>query len=145
MRRRPAPSPVAEEVVGPGQLRDLLPRSDAVVVCAPATPETRDLFGAREFAAMKRGAVFCNVARGSLVDEDALVDALHSGHLGAAVLDVTRQEPLPADSPLWDAPNLHLSPHSAASLDRYAENLFELFADNLDRYLRGEPLRNVVA
>jgi phosphoglycerate dehydrogenase-like enzyme len=148
VRRRPGvvdrPPPV-DEVVGPERLHDVLARVDAVVVCAPATPETRDLFDAAAFAAMRPGAVFCNVARGSLVDEAALLDALRSGHLGAAVLDVTRQEPLPVDNPLWDAPNLRLSPHSAASLDHYVESVFDLFANNLGRYLRGQPLRNVVA
>jgi phosphoglycerate dehydrogenase-like enzyme len=147
VRRRPGAGdrpPAVDEVVGPDGLHDVLSRVDAVVVCAPASPDTHELFDAAAFAAMRPGAVFCNVARGSLVDEAALLDALRSGHLGAAVLDVTRQEPLPADSPLWDAPNLRLSPHSAASLDHYVESLFELFADNLGRYLRGEPLRNVV-
>jgi phosphoglycerate dehydrogenase-like enzyme len=147
VRRRPATDGSqhpADEVVGPEQLHDVLGRADAVVVCAPATPETIDLFDAAAFAAMRPGALFCNVARGSLVDEAALLEALQSGRLGAAVLDVTRQEPLPADSPLWDAPNLFLSPHSSASLDRYAESVFELFADNLGRYVRREPLCNVV-
>jgi phosphoglycerate dehydrogenase-like enzyme len=147
VRRRPVAdggSPV-EEAVGPDRLHDVLGRVDAVVVCAPATPDTQDLFDSAAFAAMRPGAVFCNVARGSLVDEAALLDALRSGHLGAAVLDVTREEPLPADSPLWDAPNLRLSPHSSASLDHYLESVFDLFADNLGRYLRREPLRNVVA
>jgi phosphoglycerate dehydrogenase-like enzyme len=148
VRRRPGADdrqPVVDEVVGPERFHDVLPRVDAVVVCAPATPDTQDLFDEAAFAAMRPGAVFCNVARGSLVDEAALLDALRSGHLEAAVLDVTREEPLPADSPLWDAPNLRLSPHSSASLDHYVESVFELFADNLGRYLRGEPLRNVVA
>jgi phosphoglycerate dehydrogenase-like enzyme len=146
-RRRPGADdrpPVVDEVVGPERLHEVLSRVDAVVVCAPATPDTHDLFDAAAFAAMRPGAVFCNVARGSLVDETALLDSLRSGHLGAAVLDVTRQEPLPADSPLWDTPNLRLSPHSSASLDHYVESVFQLFADNLDRYVRGEPLRNVV-
>jgi phosphoglycerate dehydrogenase-like enzyme len=148
VRRRPGAAdgpPGVDEVVGPDGLHGVLSRVDAVVVCAPATPDTHDLFDAAAFAAMRPGAVFCNVARGSLVDEAALLDALRSGHLGAAVLDVTREEPLPADNPLWDAPNLRLSPHSSASLDHYVELVFELFADNLGRYLRGEPLRNVVA
>jgi phosphoglycerate dehydrogenase-like enzyme len=148
VRRRPDASdrpPVVDEIVGPGRLHDVLARVDAVVVCAPATPDTHDLFDAAAFSAMRPGAVFCNVARGSLVDEPALLEALRSGHLGAAVLDVTREEPLPADSPLWDAPNLRLSPHSAASLDHYLESVFDLFTDNLGRYVRGEPLRNVVA
>jgi phosphoglycerate dehydrogenase-like enzyme len=148
VRRRPRADdlpPVVDEVAGPDRLHDVLARVDAVVVCAPATPDTNDLFDAAAFATMRPGAVFCNVARGSLVDETALLNALRSGHLGAAVLDVTREEPLPADSPLWDAPNLRLSPHSSASLDHYVESVFELFADNLGRYVRGEPLRNVVA
>jgi phosphoglycerate dehydrogenase-like enzyme len=146
-RRRPGAEdrpPVVDELVGPERLHEVLSRVDAVVVCAPATPDTHDLFDAAAFAAMRPGAVFCNVARGSLVDEAALLDSLRSGHLGAAVLDVTQQEPLPADSPLWDTPNLRLSPHSSASLDHYVESVFELFADNLDRYVRGDPLRNVV-
>jgi phosphoglycerate dehydrogenase-like enzyme len=147
VRRRPETGnhpPAVDEVVGPERLHDVLSRVDAVVVCAPATPETAELFDPAAFAAMRPGAVFCNVARGSLVDEAALLDALRSGHLGAAVLDVTREEPLPADSPLWDAPNLRLSPHSSASLDHYVESVFDLFTDNLGRYVRGEPLRNVV-
>ena len=146
VRRSPdTASPGVDEVHGPEALLDVIGRCDAVVVCAPATPETRDLFDAAAFAAMRPGAIFCNVARGSLVDEDALMTSLRDGHLGAAVLDVTREEPLPAASPLWDAPRLHLSPHCSASIDRYLESLFELFAANLTRYARDEPLHNVVA
>ena len=146
VRRDPnRPSPQADEVFGPGQLHKVLRRSHAVVLCAPSTPETQDLFDAAAFEAMRPGAVFCNVARGSMVDENALQTALVSGHLRAAILDVTKIEPLPADSPLWDAPNLYLSPHSSASLEGYLERLFGLFADNLHRYLRDESLRNVVA
>ena len=144
VRRTTKPSPDADEVFGPAELHTVLARSDAIVLSAPSTRETENLFDAPAFAAMKRGAVFCNVARGTLVDEDALIAALDRGHLGAAILDVTKQEPLPADSPLWAAPNLHLSPHSSASPERYLETLFDLFADNLGRYVRGEPLRNVV-
>jgi phosphoglycerate dehydrogenase-like enzyme len=145
VRRRPSePSPHVDEVYGVDALHTMLAQCDAVVVCAPATPQTCDLFGAAAFDAMRRGSVFCNVARGSLVDEDALLAALRSGHLRAAILDVTRDEPLPADSDLWDAPNVYLSPHSSASIDRYLETLYELFADNVGRYLCGEPLRNVV-
>jgi phosphoglycerate dehydrogenase-like enzyme len=146
VRQRPALDrpPGVDEVVGPAQLHDVLGRVDAVVVCAPATSATEDLFDADAFAAMRPSTVFCNVARGSLVDEGALLEALRSGHPGAAVLDVTREEPLPADSPLWDAPGLRLSSHSSASLDHYVESVFDLFADNLGRYVRGQPLRNVV-
>lgn len=133
-----------DELYGTSHLHDVLARCDAVIVSAPGTQETENLFDTGAFAAMKPGAVFCNVGRGSLVDEAALIDALTSGHLGAAILDVTREEPLPAEDPLWDAPNIFISPHSSASQERYNDKLFALFADNLGRYLRGEELRNVV-
>jgi phosphoglycerate dehydrogenase-like enzyme len=136
--------PDAHEMFGPHALHDVLPRCDAIVAALPATGETENLFDARAFAAMRAGALFCNVGRGALVDEPALIDALESGHLGAAILDVTRQEPLPPEDPLWTAPNAYLSPHSSAALDRYADKLRELFADNLSRFFADEPLRNVV-
>lgn len=136
--------PAVDELRGTGDLHEVLARCDGVVVSAPGTQETENLFDAAAFAAMKPGAVFCNVGRGSLVDEPALIAALTSGHLGAAILDVTRQEPLPADDPLWDAPNIFISPHCSTAQDRYNEKLLALFADNLGRYLRGEELRNVV-
>jgi phosphoglycerate dehydrogenase-like enzyme len=137
-------SPLCDELFGTSDLHEVLARCDAVVVSAPATPETEDLFDAAAFAAMRPDSVFCNVARGSLVDEAALIDSLERGHLGAAILDVARAEPLPTDDPLWDAPNIFISPHSAASQDRYLETLFDLFTDNLDRYARGVEQRNVV-
>src|SRR5262249_37972823 len=90
-----------DELAGAADLHAVLARCDAVVACVPATGETESLFDAAAFAAMKPGAIFCNVGRGALVDESALVDALESGHLGAAILDVTRQEPLSGDDPLW--------------------------------------------
>jgi phosphoglycerate dehydrogenase-like enzyme len=133
-----------DELYGASHLHDVLARCDAVVVSAPGTQETENLFDAAAFAAMKAGSVFCNVGRGSLVDEPALIDTLQRGHLGAAILDVTRQEPLPADDPLWDAPNIFISPHCSTSQERYNDKLFALFADNLGRYLRGEELRNIV-
>ena len=132
------------ELRGTADLHDVLARCDAVVVSAPGTAETENMFDAAAFAAMKEGALFCNVGRGSLVDEPALIAALESGHLGAAILDVTREEPLPADDPLWSAPNIYISPHCSAAQDRYTDTLLALFADNLERYTRGEPLRNVV-
>lgn len=136
--------PAVDELRGTADLHDVLARCDAVVVSAPGTPETENLFDADAFAVMKPGAVFCNVGRGSLVDEPALIAALESGHLGAAILDVTREEPLPADDPLWSAPNILISPHCSAAQDRYTETLLALFADNLGRFTRGESLRNVV-
>jgi phosphoglycerate dehydrogenase-like enzyme len=135
-------SEYADELFGPDQLHEMLARCDAVVVAAPATPETEHLMDAKAFAAMPTGSTLVNVARGSLVDEAALQQALESGHLGAAALDVFEQEPLPADSPLWDVPNLYASGHSSVSVDRYIDDVFDLFEDNLKRYAAGAALRN---
>ena len=137
-------SELADELFSPDQLHEMLARCDAVVVAAPATPETRHIIDAEALAAMAPGAVLVNVARGSLVDEIALAEALKSGRLGAAALDVFEQEPLPPGSPLWDLPNLYLSAHASVSVDRYLDDVFDLFADNLARYVEGEPLRNRV-
>jgi phosphoglycerate dehydrogenase-like enzyme len=145
-RRDPnaGPVPGVDEVVGTDDLDLLSARADAVIAAVPATPDTTDLFDRARFAAMKPGAVFVNVGRGSAVVEADLIAALDDGHLGAAVLDVTRTEPLPADDPLWDAPRLFLSPHAAAAVDRYLENLHDLFRDNVARYVAGDSLRNEV-
>jgi phosphoglycerate dehydrogenase-like enzyme len=137
-------SPHADEVIGPDALLGALGEAHIVIVAAPGTAANEDLFDEVAFAAMRPGAVFVNVARGTLVDEAALMAALGSGHLRAAALDVTREEPLPTDSPLWDAPNLTISPHSSASSDRYLERVADLFYGNLERFVAGEPLANVV-
>jgi phosphoglycerate dehydrogenase-like enzyme len=136
--------PVADELIGPADLLATLPRAHVVIVAAPGTAANENLFDAAAFGAMRPGALFVNVARGTLVDEAALIDALRSGHLRAAAIDVAREEPLPTGSPLWDTPNLAISPHSSASADRYLERVVDLFADNLGRYAAGRPLRNVV-
>ncbi len=135
-----------DELFGPGPdgLGELLRRCDVIVLSAPATAETTDLIGVAELNAMKPGAVLVNVARGPLVDEAALIAALVDGHLGAAILDVTRTEPLPSDDPLWDAPRLYLSPHCSTSQDGYNDRLLDLYADNLTKYLASEPLKNLV-
>jgi phosphoglycerate dehydrogenase-like enzyme len=137
-------APHVDTLYGPGDLHLLLAASDAVVLCAPSTAETRRMIHADALAAMKPGALFVNVGRGTMVDEPALIDALERGHLGAAVLDVTSEEPLPADNPLWDAPNVFVSAHCSATSDGYVERVLAVFVDNLARYLAGEPLRNVV-
>jgi len=143
--RSGATSPDVDVLSGPEGLGRLLSDSDVVVLCAPATPETEGLIGAEALAGMKKGAVLCNVARGALVDEEALVASLAAEHLGAAILDVTREEPLPQDSILWDAPNLYLSPHSSIPPDAYDARLLALFAENLVRYAEGEPLVNEIS
>jgi phosphoglycerate dehydrogenase-like enzyme len=136
--------PDVDELLPADHLDEVLPRCDAVVVAVPTTPSTIDLFDSTRFALMRPGALFCNVARGAQVVEQDLCAALHGGHLGAAIIDVTRHEPLPADDPLWNAPNIFLSSHSAVSLDRYDVYLAELVAENLRRFLDGKPIVNRV-
>ncbi|MEQ1833961.1 MAG: NAD(P)-dependent oxidoreductase, partial [Candidatus Eisenbacteria bacterium] len=111
---------------------------------APHTHDTERMFGAAEFARMKPGARFINLGRGALVDEAALVAALRSGRLAGASLDVFEEEPLPSASPLWDFPQVVLTPHVSGLGPRYWERAMEQFTDNLRRFLAGQPLVNVV-
>lgn len=124
-------------------LRRLLGASDYVVLAVPHTPLTERLIDAAALAAMKPGAVLINVARGAVVEEAALIDALRRGHLGGAALDVLAVEPPPPDHPLWTMPNVLLSPHSASTVAAENERLTALFCENLRRYLEGAPLLNV--
>jgi phosphoglycerate dehydrogenase-like enzyme len=114
---------------------------DAVIAAAPETPATIGMMDRAAIAAMRPGAFFGNVGRGSLLDEEALIDALRSGAVGAAALDVTRLEPLPADSALWTVPNLRLSSHCAAAPSAMFRNLHDVFRENLRRFLADQPLR----
>jgi phosphoglycerate dehydrogenase-like enzyme len=139
-----ATAPNVDELFTPSALVAMLGQCDAVIAAVPETPETTGLMNREAFTEMPNGAFFCNVGRGSLVDEDALIGALRSGHLGGAALDVASEEPLPSEHPLWDAPNLLLSPHSAASPPAMFANLIRLFRDNLLRYLADAPLHNEV-
>jgi phosphoglycerate dehydrogenase-like enzyme len=131
-------------VHGPDTLRPALAEADYVVLAAPLTPDTRGMVDAPVLAAMKPGARLINVGRGALVDEKALVDHLAAGRLAGAALDVFDQEPLPAESPLWDMPGVIVSPHMAGETMGEREALIELFLDNLTRRAEGLPLRNVV-
>jgi len=133
-----------DQVYPISRLNDMLARCDAVVAAVPETADSIGLFGAKQFAVMKRDALFVNIGRGSAVDEMALIGALESGHLGGAALDVASEEPLPAGHPLWSAPNVAISGHCAASPAAMFPNLYRLFADNLARLLRGDSLRNEV-
>jgi phosphoglycerate dehydrogenase-like enzyme len=132
------------ELFATDRLHEMLGKCDVVVSAVPETPETIGLMDRDAIAAMKPGSLFCNVGRGTLLDEDALIDALKSGHLRAAALDVASQEPLPADHPLWDAPNLYLSYHCSSSPAALFVNLHRLWRENIVRWLAGEPLRNEV-
>jgi len=126
------------------ELHEMLGECDAVVIAAPATPETHHLFDRDALAAMPREAVLVNVARGSLIDEAELARVMREEPLAAAILDVFDPEPLAPESPLWDIPNVYISAHSSISLDHYMDDVFEIFADNLERILAGRELRNVV-
>ncbi len=131
-------------VHGIGDLDALLPEADFVILAAPLTRETANLFDAEQFGAMKSTARFVNVARGGLVREAALVRALEQGDIAGAALDVFDHEPLPAASPLWSLPNVIVSPHMCGDFVGFEEALAELFWRNLERYRAGEPLLNVV-
>lgn len=126
------------------RLHELLPLVDDLVLTAPLSPETAGMIGARELALLRRGATLTNVGRGELIDEDALLAALRSGQLGAAALDVFVTEPLPADHPLWDEPNVIVTPHSAGTTVLSRRRAVDMFGENLRRYVAGEPLRNEV-
>jgi phosphoglycerate dehydrogenase-like enzyme len=132
------------EVVTAGRLREVLPRCDFVVLVVPMTPATHHLIGEAELRAMRPTACLVNIARGAVVDEAALVRALREGWIAGAALDVFDEEPLPADHPLWGVPNVIVTPHVAGEPADYARRVAEVFLDNLRRWQRREPLRNVV-
>lgn len=139
-----ATAPNVDELFPPERLHEMLGQCDAVVAAVPETPETMGLMDAAAFAAMRPGSWFCNVGRGTLVDEPALIAALESGHLRGAAVDVASREPLPADDPLWDAPNLFISPHCSTAPGRLFQNLHGLFVENLHAFLNGGELTNLV-
>ena len=126
-----------------GELDTLLPQAEVVILILPSTAETRWLIGERQFELMRQGALLINAARGPIVHTDALVAALQSGHIRAA-LDVTDPEPLPDGHPLWMCPNLLITPHVAGSTPQFAPRAVRTAAAELRRYIAGEPLRNVV-
>jgi len=144
VRRRPSGTEEADKMVTTDELAQVLPHADVVVLCAPANPTTSHLADLAFFEVMQPSALLINIGRGSVVDEGALVAALDAGKLAAAVLDVFETEPLPADSPLWSHPKVTVTPHDSANSDRRVLRQFELFTDNLGRFRRGEPMRNVV-
>ncbi len=128
------------------ELHAMLAGADFLVLAAPHTPETENMIGAAEIAAMRPGAVLINIARGEVLDEMALIAALREGRLAGAALDVFRREPLPPDSPLWTLPNVIINPHSASTADSENRKIVALFCDNLRHYLDDHPerMRNVL-
>jgi glyoxylate/hydroxypyruvate reductase len=133
-----------DELHGPNELHAVLRRSEYLVLITPHTDETEHMIGAAELAALPPGAVLINIGRGALIDEPALIEALRSGRLAGAALDVFAKEPPAQDNPLWELPNVLMSPHSASTSDRENARITDLFCENLRRYLAGEPLLNVL-
>ena len=135
-----------DEVHGQAQLHAVLAQADAVVLCTPHTPATERMIDARAIAAMKPGATLINIARGVVVDEEAMIDALRRRQIGFAALDVATIEPLPATSPLWDMDNVLISPHSASTAPSENRKITDIFLHNLDCWLEGRraDMRNVL-
>ncbi|GAB6937324.1 D-isomer specific 2-hydroxyacid dehydrogenase family protein [Isoptericola variabilis] len=144
VRRRAEPVDGAERTVTTDHLEAELARADVVVVAAALTTQTRALLGDAELAAMRPGAVLVNIARGGLVDTDALVAALASGHLGGTAVDVTDPEPLPDGHPLWDLPTALITPHTADTAEMVAPLLRARVEENLGRFVAGQALEGVV-
>jgi phosphoglycerate dehydrogenase-like enzyme len=146
VRRSPmqAGDPV-DEMVHPSQLKEVLPRADWLVIACPLTSETRNLVDAEAFRRIKKGAGLVNIGRGEVMDEQAFVEAIRSGHLRGAHLDAHQQEPLPKDSPMWSLPNVIVTPHNASASNGNEPRSARIFIDNFGRRARGEPLVNIGA
>ena len=144
VRRSAARVEHLDEMHTPDKLGELLPRCDWLVIACPLTAETRGMVNAALLAKLPRGARFINISRGEVVDEPALIAALQSGHLGGAYLDVFEHEPLPVDSPLWDLPNVVVTPHNSSASTGNDPRINVLFLDNLKRWKANQPLINEV-
>ena len=144
VRRSPRqPDDTVDELYPPSKLTELYPRADWIALCCPLTKETQNLINADAFKHMKKGAKLINIARGEVVDQAAMIDALKSGQLGGAALDAHVPEPLPADSPLWDLPNVVISPHNASASTGNEPRCAEMFIANFGHWARGEAMFNV--
>lgn len=144
VQRSTRPCECAVQITTPDSIDALLPQADVVVLTCPLTKETRHLANAEFFQAMKPDGIFVNIGRGELVDEPALLLALENNQIGSAILDVFETEPLPDDSPFWAAPNVYVSAHCSAATDGTRRRGEDLFLENLQLYLSGQPLKNEV-
>ncbi len=137
-------TPNVDELYPPNDLTPLLTQADYLLLSTPHTPETEGMIGAAQIAQLPKGAVIINIARGAVMDYNALIAALQSGHLRGASLDVFATEPLPPNDPLWDMPNVIINPHSASTTDTENAKITRIFCDNLKQYLAGQPMQNVL-
>lgn len=145
LRRNPATTSSAiDQMVGPNELLTVLPKADFIVVTAPLTAETEHMLDRQAFAAMKHGAYVVNIGRGGVIDEEALIEALRSGSIGGAGLDVFEDEPLPEESPLWAMQNVMITAHYSGLTPNYDSRAFDILRDNLLRYRAGKPMQNVI-
>ena len=145
LRRSAAETTAGEWTVAPAsRLHELLPGADVVVVAAPHTRLTRGIIGREELSLMSRDAILVNISRGQLIDEQALIDALRTGSIAGAALDVFVDEPLPPESPFWALPNVIITPHTSGLRPDHWAAATDLFAENIRRFDAGEPLLNVV-
>ncbi len=145
IRRSPQqPGDPVDELYTPDKLPQLLPRCDWLIITCPLTAETRGLIDAGMLARLPQGARIINVARGEIIDETAMIAALREQRLGGAYLDVFEKEPLPAESPLWDLPNVLVTPHNSAAAAGNDERVYQMFLGNLGCWHQGKPLRNIV-
>jgi phosphoglycerate dehydrogenase-like enzyme len=144
VRRSGDAVPGASRVVAPDALASVAAEADYLVVAAPLTPATRGAISKQVIAAMKPTAWIVNIARGPIIDEPALIEALRAGKIGGAALDTFAKEPLPGDSPLWAMPNVIMTPHTSNSSPKVRDRTLALFVENVRRYKAKEPLLNVV-
>lgn len=139
-KRTPVDCEWVDELYSENQLNKLLGEADFVVVVVPLTPQTTKLIGEKEFKMMKKTSYIINIARGKVIDEKALVKALQNGDIGGAGLDCVEDEPLPQDSPLWDMPNVMITPHMAADSPLYMDRAMDLFCENLKRFINDQEI-----
>ncbi|BAZ83545.1 D-2-hydroxyacid dehydrogenase [Sphaerospermopsis kisseleviana CS-549] len=142
--RHPKPLPNFDKVVGANDWKELLPEAEFVVIATPLTPETKGIIDVETLRLFRPDSYLINIARGAIVDESALIQALQEGWIAGAALDTVFIEPLPAESPLWTLPNVFITPHCSGNSPRVKERTLALFLDNFTRYRQGKPLRNVV-
>jgi len=142
--RHPKPLPNFDKIVGANEWKELLPESHFVVIATPLTPETKGMINQETLRLFRPDAYLINIARGAIVEESALIEALQAGWIAGAALDTVFTEPLPPESPLWSLPNVFITPHCSGNSPRVKERSLNLFLDNFHRYRQGEPLRNLV-